>query len=95
MTPSGRRRLALLLLLQLPLISATSIPEDLYAFPKFRVSFLNDLPVTNATAEAWLKQGLAQSEHEFLSKDASGNEIDSEPYSLAPIQVRSFGPVSI
>lgn len=89
MTPSSRRRLAILLLFQLPVISATSIPEDLYAFPKFRVSFLNDLPVTNTTAETWLRRGLVQSEHEFLSKDRNGNEV--EPYSLSPIQVRSFG----
>jgi len=63
-----------------------SIPEDTYAFPKFRVSFLNSLPLLNETAERWLNQGLHGGELEFLDqpwKDenwpsySSRKEIDS------------------
>ena len=45
-----------------------SLPEDTYAFPKFRVAFLNSLPVLNETAERWLKEGLLGGELEFLDK---------------------------
>ncbi|KAF9483909.1 hypothetical protein BDN70DRAFT_873313 [Pholiota conissans] len=51
-----------------------SLPEDTYAFPKFRVSFLNGLPVLNQTAQRWLAEGLRGGEQEFLDqpwKDAS------------------------
>lgn len=63
-----------------------SIPEDTYAFPKYRVLFLNRLPLLNETAERWLKQGLRGGELEFLDqpwKDdhwhtpSSPKEIDS------------------
>src|SRR6267154_4069781 len=42
-------------------------PEDLYAFPKHRVTFLNNLPVHNETAERWLREGLRGGEREFLN----------------------------
>ncbi|KAF5358280.1 hypothetical protein D9756_001648 [Leucocoprinus leucothites] len=45
-----------------------SLPEDTYAFPKFRVEFLNSLPVLNETAERWLKDGLPGGEFEFLEQ---------------------------
>ncbi|KAJ3561902.1 hypothetical protein NP233_g9911 [Leucocoprinus birnbaumii] len=45
-----------------------SLPEDTYAFPKFRVEFLNSLPVLNETAERWLKDGLSGGEFEFLEQ---------------------------
>ncbi|KAH7914997.1 hypothetical protein BJ138DRAFT_1098249 [Hygrophoropsis aurantiaca] len=43
-------------------------PEDLYAFPKHRVTFLNNLPVQNETAERWLHEGLRGGEQEFLDQ---------------------------
>src|SRR6266702_2056818 len=43
-----------------------SLPDDLYAFPKHRVSFLNGLPLLNETAERWLREGLHGGEPEFL-----------------------------
>ncbi|KZT44058.1 hypothetical protein SISSUDRAFT_968615, partial [Sistotremastrum suecicum HHB10207 ss-3] len=46
---------------------AQSIPEDLHAFPKYSVSYLNALPVLNTTAQRWLKDGLHGGEQEFLS----------------------------
>ncbi|KAH7889304.1 hypothetical protein F5I97DRAFT_1947704 [Phlebopus sp. FC_14] len=43
-------------------------PEDLYAFPKSRVAFLNNLPVSNDTAQRWLNGGLRGGEPEFLDQ---------------------------
>jgi protein OS-9 len=43
-----------------------SLPDDLYAFPKYRVTFLNGLPLLNETAERWLREGLRGGEAEFL-----------------------------
>ena len=45
-----------------------SLPEDTYAFPKYRVSFLNRLPVLRETAERWLQEGLRGGESEFLDE---------------------------
>ncbi|THH02129.1 hypothetical protein EW145_g6793 [Phellinidium pouzarii] len=45
-----------------------SLTEDLYAFPKYRVTFLNGLPVLNDTAERWLSAGLKGGEPEFLDQ---------------------------
>jgi len=45
-----------------------SIPEDPYAFPKYRVSFLNGFSLPNATAQRWLIEGLKAGETEFLGK---------------------------
>ncbi|KAI0748246.1 glucosidase II beta subunit-like protein-domain-containing protein [Daedaleopsis nitida] len=44
------------------------VPEDPFAFPKYRVSFLNGLPVLNETAERWLQHGLRGGELEFLEQ---------------------------
>lgn len=63
-----------ILLLLLPLLCShlsrarlfQSLPDDLYAFPKYRVSFLNGLPLLNETAERWLREGLRGGEPEFL-----------------------------
>lgn len=43
-------------------------PEDLYAFPKYRVTFLNDFPVVNKTAQRWIQDGLRGGEQEFLGE---------------------------
>jgi len=43
-----------------------SLHEDLYAFPKYSVTFLNGLPLLNETAERWLREGLRGGEAEFL-----------------------------
>ncbi|KAF9246189.1 hypothetical protein BU15DRAFT_70301 [Melanogaster broomeanus] len=43
-------------------------PEDLYAFPKYRLTFLNDLPVLNETAQRWLQHGLQGGQREFLGE---------------------------
>lgn len=57
-----------------------SIPEDPYAFPKYRLSFLNGLSVSNATALQWLADGLVGGEQEFLS---------NEPYPHPPASIDS------
>ncbi|KAF8447586.1 hypothetical protein L210DRAFT_958266 [Boletus edulis BED1] len=43
-------------------------PEDPYAFPKYRVTFLNDFPVLNETARRWIQDGLRGGEQEFLGE---------------------------
>ncbi|KAI0306519.1 hypothetical protein B0F90DRAFT_1690540 [Multifurca ochricompacta] len=43
-----------------------SLPDDLYAFPKYRITFLNGLPLLNETAERWLREGLRGGEAEFF-----------------------------
>lgn len=45
-----------------------ALAEDLYAFPKYRVTFLNGLPVLNDTAQRWLAEGLKGGELEFLDQ---------------------------
>lgn len=44
------------------------VPEDPYAFPKYRVTYLNGLPVLNDTAQRWLEHGLRGGELEFLDQ---------------------------
>lgn len=44
------------------------LPEDPYAFPKYRVTYLNGHPVLNETAERWLHEGLKGGEAEFLDQ---------------------------
>lgn len=44
------------------------LPEDIYAFPKYSVEFLNGIPVLNETAHKWLRQGLLGGEPEFLDQ---------------------------
>jgi len=45
-----------------------AIPEDTYAFPKYRIAFLNHFPVSNETAQKWLNEGLEGGELEFLGQ---------------------------
>ncbi len=45
-----------------------SLPEDTYAFPKYKVSFLSHLPLRNDTAQKWLHDGLRGGELEFLNQ---------------------------
>ena len=57
-----------------------SLPEDIYAFPKYSVEFLNGIPVLNETAHKWLRLGLQGGELEFMDQpwqDSSAKEIDS------------------
>ncbi|KAJ7709999.1 hypothetical protein B0H17DRAFT_915783 [Mycena rosella] len=59
------------LLLLLPLAAARilhSLPDDPFAFPKYRVDFLNHLPVANDTAQRWLSNGLRGGVREFLDQ---------------------------
>ncbi|KAJ8078655.1 Protein OS-9 [Marasmius tenuissimus] len=61
----------LLLLLPSSLVfgrSYHSLPPDTYAFPKYKVAFLSNLPVLNETAQKWLKDGLQGGELEFLDQ---------------------------
>ncbi|KIJ16810.1 hypothetical protein PAXINDRAFT_98609 [Paxillus involutus ATCC 200175] len=60
-------------------------PEDLFAFPKYRVTFLNNLPVLNETAQRWLQDGLRGGEQEFLG------ESWDEPTWHAQASMREIG----
>ncbi|EJD05822.1 uncharacterized protein FOMMEDRAFT_145214 [Fomitiporia mediterranea MF3/22] len=74
--------LPLLSLLASPVLAAGphwSLAEDFYAFPKYRVAFLNGLPVLNETAQRWLQVGLKGGEPEFL--DQPWQERTSRPAS--------------
>src|SRR5258708_21288455 len=53
------------------------IPEDLYAFPKFRVSFLNAFPLLNDTAHRWLTEGIPGGKDEFLGRDPHRDDHSS------------------
>lgn len=44
------------------------VPEDPHAFPKYRVAFLNGLPLLNETAHRWIQSGLRGGELEFLDQ---------------------------
>lgn len=76
-----------------------SLPEDTYAFPKYRVTFLNALPVLNETAERWLKEGLRGGELEFMEQPWS--EDTWETPSTSPKEIDSgdatddYSPVCI
>lgn len=60
-------------------IHHSRVPEDPYAFPKYRVSFLNGLPVLNETAERWLHDGLHGGELEFLDQPWRESHWDANP----------------
>ncbi|KAH8833835.1 hypothetical protein DL96DRAFT_1550752 [Flagelloscypha sp. PMI_526] len=44
-----------------------TLPEDIHANPKFRVSFLNGQPLLHETAQRWLQDGLRGGELEFTN----------------------------
>ncbi|KAF4608390.1 Protein OS-9 [Pleurotus pulmonarius] len=76
------RRCLLAVIYALPYAAARllhSLPEDPAAFPKYRVAFLNALPVLNQTAEKWLRDGLRGGELEFLDSQWSEGDV-SETY---------------
>jgi protein OS-9 len=54
--------------------SLHALPEDPAAFPKYRVSYLNALPILNSTAEIWLKDGLKGGEAEFMEQPWEDND---------------------
>lgn len=55
------------------------VPEDPYAFPKYRVVYLNGLPVLNETAQRWLQTGLRGGEAEFLEQHVEAGSPWSNP----------------
>lgn len=76
------------MLLLLPLLLAiaeaahSSAPEDLFAFPRYSVSFLNGFPIDNETAQIWLTTGLKGGLQEFLGQTPP-NSIESGDHSPA------------
>lgn len=73
-----------------------SLPDDTYAFPKFRVAFLNGLPVLNETAERWLKEGLSGGELEFLDKPWRDTDwrSSSQPKEIGPGEPHEHTPIT-
>lgn len=61
-----------------------SLPEDTYAFPKYRVTFLNGLPIQRDKAERWLHDGLRGGESEFLERPWNAGPFET-PSSLRGI----------
>ncbi|KAF9053565.1 hypothetical protein BDZ89DRAFT_1004501 [Hymenopellis radicata] len=77
-----------------------SLPEDTYAFPKYKVSFLSHLPLRNETAQKWLHDGLRGGQLEFLDQpfqshreiaSSDADELVTEPiphsYSLEQMKM--------
>ena len=44
------------------------VPDDPYAFPKYRVTFLNGLPILNETVQRWMTEGLRGGEAEYMDQ---------------------------
>ena len=63
-----------------------ALAEDPFAFPKYRVTFLNSLPVLNETAQHWLTHGLAGGELEFLDQPW---QSANEPIKTSPKRIES------
>src|SRR5689334_9751652 len=80
---------ALLLTTHLLGVSARrfNLPEDPFAFPKYRVTFLNALPLVNDTAEQWLTHGLKGGILEFMDQPWHENPLSSS--STAPKAIDS------
>ncbi|TCD61087.1 Protein OS-9 [Steccherinum ochraceum] len=55
------------------------VPDDPYAFPKYRVSFLNGLPILNDTVQRWMQDGLRGGEAEFLDQPWEYDLYHSSP----------------
>ena len=91
------RSLALLPLSLAALVSArlhhSRVPEDPYAFPKYRVSFLNGLPLLNETAQRWLHEGLRGGEDEFLEQPWRESPWPNNP--LKSIESSEDGTVNV
>lgn len=68
LTPTALSLSFLLLQSSLAARFSQALPDDLHAFPKYRVTFLNGLPLLNDTAQKWLADGLRGGELEFLDK---------------------------
>jgi len=70
-----------------------SLPEDTFAFPKYRVTFLNGLPVLNETAQRWLQHGLPGGELEFLDQPWA-QDTSSSPMEIGTIEHQATQPMS-
>jgi protein OS-9 len=66
--PSLLHVLPIPLLLSLAQAALSPAPEDLFAFPRYSVTFLNALPLDNHTAQAWLAHGISGGLDEFLGR---------------------------
>jgi protein OS-9 len=81
-----------ILLLAFADASHPSTPEDLFAFPRYSITFLNGLPIDNKTAQAWLTYGLKRGLDEFLAQSPPPDAIESGDHSLVQTHVREYSP---
>ncbi|CAE6425996.1 unnamed protein product [Rhizoctonia solani] len=73
----------------------SSLPEDIYAYPKYSIGFLNGLPLPNVTAQHWLAQGLKGGEKEFLEQPWDQNSHGtSRPQITGGETINSDGPAN-
>ncbi|KAH7340232.1 hypothetical protein B0J17DRAFT_650430 [Rhizoctonia solani] len=73
----------------------SSLPDDLYAYPKYSIGFLNGLPLPNVTAQHWLAHGLKGGEKEFLEQPWDQNSHGtSRPQITGGETINSDGPVN-
>ncbi|GAB1517186.1 Protein OS-9 [Rhizoctonia solani] len=72
-----------------------SLPEDIYAYPKYTIGFLNGLPLPNVTAQQWLAYGLKGGEKEFLEQPWDQNSHGtSRPQITGGETINSDGPAN-
>ncbi|KAF7363363.1 PRKCSH domain-containing protein [Mycena sanguinolenta] len=65
--------LALLLLLPAAAARILHLPDDPDSFPKYKVDFLNHLPLPDAVAQQWLAHGLRGGIREFMDQPWDGS----------------------
>jgi protein OS-9 len=63
-------------------LRSSTLPEDLHAFPKYKIHFLNGHPVLNVTAQRWLQHGLVD-EEEFLGPHKSPQPLHAVVQGIA------------
>ncbi|KAG9125993.1 Protein OS-9 [Ceratobasidium sp. 392] len=75
--------------------AAYSVPDDIYAYPKYRIAFFNGLPLPNVTAQHWLAHGLKGGEKEFLEQPwDESSPGTSRPQITGGETINSDGPAT-
>jgi len=70
---SSINRLAIILALLTGYVDAVRVrhsfaPEDTFAFPKYRLNFVNNRPISPQDAQVFISNGFATDEHEFFGR---------------------------
>ncbi|KAG8776059.1 Protein OS-9 [Ceratobasidium sp. 428] len=76
-------------------IAYNSLPDDIYAYPKYSIGFWNGLPLPNVTAQHWLAHGLKGGEKEFLEQPwDESSPGTSRPQITGGETINSDGPAA-